>query len=75
MGTQERVSQTEKEKSQLLMQQALITQFMQNGTPGERSSQCPLGLTCTPSLLSVLAKCTVAATGYTCACIMLKKLR
>ena len=31
---QERVGQTEKEKSQLLMQQALITQFMQNGAPG-----------------------------------------
>ncbi len=32
---QERVGQTEKEKSQLLMQQALITQFMQSGAPGE----------------------------------------
>ena len=35
--SQERVGQTEKEKSQLLMQQALITQFMQSGAPGEAS--------------------------------------
>ena len=53
--TQERVSQAEKEKSQLLMQQALITQFMQSGKSGRRPCLHPR---CSGCMWSTVCSCS-----------------